>query len=628
MNSPTITLALIVRNEARLLKNCLRSASAQVDEIVIVDTGSTDDTQNIAREFTDKIYRFPWQGDFSAARNYALDRASGDWILSLDADEELVCGLFNEGAIQELKNLIRTHPGSEAFLLPLHNPVSNSGEYNRYYVLRLFKNNGKYRFHGQIHEQVSLNEPEVVTIAEEPVIRHALLTAGEQKRKRGRNLVLLKQALVKDPDNPFLRYYLGLEWLMLAQPERALPLLRTAYENLSDDYLLFRAPALRHLLICLHALGRIHEGICLCLEADLSYPEYTDIYYLAGIFFEEGHEYTLAAKWFRQALQGGTPPAVFSHMHGTGGFLARYHLGHCLEMLGRLKDAQHEYEQALAENPNYLYPIYNLFAVKLFESGPRPTFAYFSSFLEFISDRNRHRAINPESSTNLSLAIANLFIISGYPELARSFLTGSSLLREGTAKSLPLELSQSNLNELSQSNLNEWYLSWARSSILSGYPAEGKLRLKQFADSGSLPPDGLRLGALAGLLLGELEQARSFALKLWSDKCTRCEGYILLKLIRLTRNPNLPAHSYPHQICGIKVADQAMDLFQELGNFLPGQPNETNLRYTRLLETLTSFILALPELPLKIYRYYQEKADSTAYLLARKFGYPGEAHAK
>lgn len=78
---------MIVKNEAYFLARCLTAVKDYVDEIILVDTGSTDNTKSIAAQFTDKIYDFEWIDDFSAARNYALDRASCAWILVLDADE-------------------------------------------------------------------------------------------------------------------------------------------------------------------------------------------------------------------------------------------------------------------------------------------------------------------------------------------------------------------------------------------------------------------------------------------------------------------------------------------------------------------------------------------------------------
>jgi len=86
---PRLTLSMIVKNEEANLRDCLESVKDVVDEIVLVDTGSTDKTIRIAEEFGAKIYRFNWINDFSAARNFALKQSTGDWILYLDADEGL-----------------------------------------------------------------------------------------------------------------------------------------------------------------------------------------------------------------------------------------------------------------------------------------------------------------------------------------------------------------------------------------------------------------------------------------------------------------------------------------------------------------------------------------------------------
>src|SRR5262245_11824182 len=85
----TLSLCMIVKNEAAHLARCLDAVSPMVDEIVIADTGSTDDTVSIARGYTPHVLTFAWCDDFSAARNFVLERATGDWILSLDADETI-----------------------------------------------------------------------------------------------------------------------------------------------------------------------------------------------------------------------------------------------------------------------------------------------------------------------------------------------------------------------------------------------------------------------------------------------------------------------------------------------------------------------------------------------------------
>ncbi|MCH8018826.1 glycosyltransferase family 2 protein, partial [candidate division KSB1 bacterium] len=86
---PSLSLCMIVKNEEEYLQECLESIEDVVDEIIVVDTGSTDRTVEIARQFDAEVHHIPWNDDFAAARNESIKHASGDWILQLDADERL-----------------------------------------------------------------------------------------------------------------------------------------------------------------------------------------------------------------------------------------------------------------------------------------------------------------------------------------------------------------------------------------------------------------------------------------------------------------------------------------------------------------------------------------------------------
>ncbi|NPV73032.1 MAG: glycosyltransferase [Pelotomaculum sp.] len=580
----TITLAMIVKNEAGNLKRCLDSVSGQVDEIVIVDTGSTDETLEIARRYTDKIYHFPWGGDFSAARNFAIEKAGGEWIISLDADEELVSGTG------DLKRLVARDKHLEAYLLPLNNPTAGSpGEYNRFLVLRLFRNNGRYRFRGKIHEQVTVSEKGVVGIAEGPVISHKMLPARERNRKRGRNLALLKKAFSDDPQNYFLQYYIGVEWLMLGKPERALPHFQQAYRNLTDENLLFRGPALRYLIICLKELGRLDEAICLCLEADLKYPEYTDVYYLCGVLFEEKKEFQLAIKWLNQAVKCGTPPAIYSHMNGAGSFLAFYHLGYCHEMLGQAEVAENYYQQALDTNPGYIYPIYNLFLIMLAKRGPRLTLEYFKKkgYLGHI---------------DLALAAAGLFFNWGYPELARRCLGHY---------------------ETSGKRAKEFYFYLGKYNIYSGKLKQGLDYLKQVSEESSFFIQSQILRAVALLLQGRFEKVRSLALELWKNHAARCRALVLLSLARLVEKGG--TLSFPQKVRDIDLLETALEILDQCSRYLPDEDRaRKDPRLNRLINGLEALIKNnSPRGHLALIEHYRDKSYSARSFFDYKYGFGG-----
>jgi len=486
--NPRITLVMIVRNEAAVLERCLESVKNAVDEMVIVDTGSTDRTVEIARRYTARVYHRPWDDDFAAARNFALERAGGHWILSLDADETLE----PDGA--DLRALAADRDGREAFLLPLYNEgYGFPGHYH--YVLRFFRNNGRYRFSGRIHEQVTVADPEKVGTAAGPLIRHHADSERERRRKRGRNLKLLRRAGPELPA-PFQNYYLGVEWLALNRPERALPCFARAREMLTDAHLQFRLPALLHLLTCLVRLNRLDEAICLCLEESRRYPFYSDIFFFGGQLFEAGGEFAVAAKWFQEALRCGRPPIPCYHQEGTESFLSYYHLGYCLEQTGEYRQATEYYRRALEHNPDYIYPLYNLFLLVLAEKGAGEAFRYF-------------QAAGCFSRPGQASLLADLFFTAGYPDLA-----GACLQTPGDNP--PGALTRRLI----------------RCHLYAGRPEQALVLIERLrAKAPDLPVTADEITAL--LVCGEYVSARTRALSLWRRPAGRNEALAFLVLTAL-----------------------------------------------------------------------------------------------
>lgn len=150
---PSISLCMIVKNEELVIERCLQSIAPYVDEIILVDTGSVDQTKELARRYTTNIYDFAWIDDFSAARNESFAKATKDYILWLDADDVLLPD--DQKKFQELKETLTTDV--DLVVMKYHVALDNAGNptltYNRE---RLFKRSVGYRWSGQVHEAISM----------------------------------------------------------------------------------------------------------------------------------------------------------------------------------------------------------------------------------------------------------------------------------------------------------------------------------------------------------------------------------------------------------------------------------------------------------------------------------------
>lgn len=148
----SISLCMIVKNEEEVLGRCLDSAAGLADEIVIVDTGSTDHTKEIAARYTNKIFDFPWRDDFAAARNESFARASMDYCMWLDADDVLL--EEDRAAFLKLKESL--DPAVSVVMAPYHTGFDGSGRVTfSYYRERLIKNRAGMRWGGAVHEAIT-----------------------------------------------------------------------------------------------------------------------------------------------------------------------------------------------------------------------------------------------------------------------------------------------------------------------------------------------------------------------------------------------------------------------------------------------------------------------------------------
>jgi glycosyltransferase involved in cell wall biosynthesis len=215
VKKPTISLCMIVKNEEDFLSQCLRSAEGVVDEIVIVDTGSSDATLEIARSHKAKIVRHEWKEDFSDARNVSLAHATSEWVLYLDADEVL-----DQKSAEGLTEVL-SHTTHFGFFFCIYNIKENGFVSGRHYTVRLFRNLKGVSFTGKIHEYVIPMGTRAY--AGMRIYHYGYdLDPETMKRKKERNAHILGQALTGNREDPVLRYHLANTHRLLGNYEEAM----------------------------------------------------------------------------------------------------------------------------------------------------------------------------------------------------------------------------------------------------------------------------------------------------------------------------------------------------------------------------------------------------------------------
>ena len=211
-DAPFISLAMIVKNEEEMLPGCLESARDIADEIIIVDTGSSDKTKEIAKAAGAKVYEFEWIDDFSAARNESLKHCSGEWILYMDADERLL-------APENLKNMLRNAKkdigGYHVTIESSHLQLTGETEIHRGGYPRIFRNYGypNIKFRGAVHEQIT---PSIIDMGKsigfsDVIIKHLGYDRSREvmEKKIRRNYNMLIKQVKKEPLDAYSWYQLG-----------------------------------------------------------------------------------------------------------------------------------------------------------------------------------------------------------------------------------------------------------------------------------------------------------------------------------------------------------------------------------------------------------------------------------
>lgn len=342
-----VSVCIIAKNEEKNIERCLSSLAPYDFEIVLVDTGSTDRTKELAAKYTDKIYDFTWCDDFAAARNFSLEKASNSFIFMLDCDEWII-----SMDVEELHYFMKKLSHAAGAVMrqnitgtPEH-PGRTSDQTERFF--------SKKRFHytGIIHEQLTPKfEKSFECLLLNTTIGHDGYCMSEQQRqeKGKRNLLLLQRQAQNDPENPYIFYQLGKAYELNKDWEQA----KVSYET-ALSYPLDTELAFVQALIC--SYGQLLLNLKLYEEALTHVVRFKDLQisadysYLAGIVYENNSRYEDALDSYLHAVQLPTASQT-----GANSFLSYYRLGKILLMIEEYSTAKSyfiqcgEYPPALAE---------------------------------------------------------------------------------------------------------------------------------------------------------------------------------------------------------------------------------------------------------------------------------------
>jgi len=352
-----LSFCMIVKNEAENLPRCLESVKNAVDELIVLDTGSTDNTVAIAQSFGAQVHHFPWNNSFADARNESLRYVTGDWILVLDADEVLVPAI-----VPSLKQVIQQE---QAIVINLIRQEMGATQSPYSLVSRLFRNHPAVRFSRPYHAMV--DDSVVKLMAQEPqwqIINWAEVAiwhygyepgaiASRNKLERARTT--MEGFFADHPDDAYVCSKLGALYVQMGDLARGVDLLKQGLQ--AQSYAPVRYELHYHLGIAQSRLQNFpqaerhyHLAIAQPLLESLKLGAYNN---LGGLLQNKG-DWTGAKILFEQVL-AIDPSFAAGH----------YNLGVTLKALGQMAEAIAHYQQAIILNPSYAEAHQNLGVVLL-----------------------------------------------------------------------------------------------------------------------------------------------------------------------------------------------------------------------------------------------------------------------
>jgi glycosyltransferase involved in cell wall biosynthesis len=351
---PGVSLCMIVKNEERFLAECLASVRDCVDEINIVDTGSTDRTVEIARSFGANVIHREWRNDFAWARNEAIAMATLRWTLVLDADEELV-----PESAPLLRALGATPADVDAVYLQIQNAVEDESGASTmtHYLTRIFPTTPRIRYKSVIHENLALDEGalELPAVMSPIKIVHKGYTKAvlEGKKKDERNTPLLEKAIREAPEEAFSWFNFGVSAVAAGDADGGIEALEKMFA-LGDKPRAFW-PLAYVMLGSAHAelKGDVERGMAVIDEGLAVNDDHPNLVFTRGYFLSLSKRYDESREWYERAI--GLRQAVYKHYMVDDEIVlwkAAFNLGSTYVKQDRFAEALPWFEQALANKPD------------------------------------------------------------------------------------------------------------------------------------------------------------------------------------------------------------------------------------------------------------------------------------
>jgi len=328
---------MIVKNEEAVLDRCLSGIHGIVDEIIIVDTGSTDNTKKIAAKYTDKIYDFKWVKDFGAARNFAFSHGTKEWLMWLDADDYLT--EIDQDNLRKLKNSL---PSDADAVMCRYNLTFDSGGVPTFFSTRerLVKNDGQPRWHGAIHEYMQVRGK---SIESDFAVNHGPAHQGNTAR----NISIFENMISQGKEfSPRETYYYARELYYFSRNKESIEWLEK-FLAMPDGWTEDKIEA------C-NILGRIYEGdaaVQALIRSFLYDVPRSEICCAIGEKFMTAEKYAIAAFWYERAMTAQPPKYAFSDVDSAG-YTPAAQLCLCYWRMGDFARAE-EYNERAAEFKPY-----------------------------------------------------------------------------------------------------------------------------------------------------------------------------------------------------------------------------------------------------------------------------------